>query len=98
MPAMNANVSSGADLRLEQKGTAQEAVALLRTAATALLSAADIWSTNTVVAAKAEAKPEAEVTAQVEMPTQLQMPVVADQTDKASADEAATPGLCEAEI
>lgn len=51
---MNENVSSGAGKGLEQSGAAQEAAALLRTAATALLSAADIWSTNTIVPAKPE--------------------------------------------
>ncbi len=49
---MNKNVPSGADEGLERNGgTQQEAAALLRTAATALLSAAEIWSTNTVVSA-----------------------------------------------
>jgi NTE family protein len=62
MPEMNENVSSGADEGLEQKGTAQEAAGLRRTAATALLSAAEIWSTNTTPAAK----PEANVTAQAQ--------------------------------
>jgi NTE family protein len=52
MPEMNENVSSGADKGLEQSGAAQEAAALLRTAATALLSAAEIWSTSPVVPAK----------------------------------------------
>jgi NTE family protein len=50
MPEMNENVSSGPGDGLERNGEAQEAAALLRTAATALLSAADIWSTNNVVA------------------------------------------------
>jgi NTE family protein len=85
---MNANVSSGADQGLEQKGTAQEAVALLRTAATALLSAAEIWSTNTVVAAK----PVADV------PAQVDAPVATDESDKIAEEEAAAPGPCEAEI
>src|SRR5262249_12401709 len=57
----NENVSSGsADQGPERNGAAQEAAALLRTAATALLSAAEIWSTNTIatpqpVAARTEA-------------------------------------------
>jgi NTE family protein len=53
MPEMNENVSSGADNGLEANGAAKEAAALLRTAATALLSAAEIWSTNPTVAAPA---------------------------------------------
>jgi NTE family protein len=52
MPEMNENVSSGADQGLERDGAAQDAAALLRTAATALLSAAEIWSTSNVVPAK----------------------------------------------
>jgi len=45
---MNENVSSAsADQGLDRNGAAQEAATLLRTAATALLSAAEIWSTNT---------------------------------------------------
>jgi NTE family protein len=51
MPEMNENVSSGADNGLERNGAAKEAAVLLRTAATALLSAAEIWSTNPTVAA-----------------------------------------------
>jgi NTE family protein len=46
-------VSSGADGELNRNGAAEEAAALLRTAATALLSAADIWSTGQVVPASA---------------------------------------------
>jgi len=52
---MNQNVSSGADQGLEGSGAVRETATLLRTAATALLSAADIWSTNDVVTARAEA-------------------------------------------
>src|SRR6185312_14020468 len=55
MPEMNQNVSSGADQGLEGGGAVKETATLLRTAATALLSAADIWSTNEVVTARAEA-------------------------------------------
>ncbi len=52
---MNENVPSGADKGLKQnEGAQQEAAALLRTAATALLSAAEIWSTNTTVVARTE--------------------------------------------
>src|SRR5262249_5854497 len=51
MPEMNENVSSGADNGVEGNGGAKEAAALLRTAATALLSAAEIWSTNPTVTA-----------------------------------------------
>ena len=52
---MNENVPSGADKGLERNdGAQQEAAALLRTAATALLSAAEIWSTNTIAAAQPE--------------------------------------------
>jgi NTE family protein len=47
MPEMNENVPSGADLGLGQDGASKDAAVLLRTAATALLSAAEIWSTNT---------------------------------------------------
>jgi NTE family protein len=55
MPEMNQNVSSGADQALEGGGAVKETATPLRTAATALLSAADIWSTNEVVTARAEA-------------------------------------------
>jgi NTE family protein len=55
MPEMSENVSSGADQGLERNGAGKETAALLRTAATALLSAADIWSTNTVVTPQGEA-------------------------------------------
>ena len=47
---MNENVSSGADEGLDRNDAAKEAAVLLRTAATALLSAAEIWSTNPTVA------------------------------------------------
>jgi NTE family protein len=50
-------VSSGADGELNRNGAAEEAAALLRTAATALLSAADIWSTGQVVPASAALTP-----------------------------------------
>jgi NTE family protein len=55
MPEMNDIASSGADEGLDRNGAAQEAAALLRTAATALLSAADIWSTGAAPAAAAPA-------------------------------------------
>ena len=51
-------VSSGADDGLNRNGAAQETAALLRTAATALLSAADIWSTGSAPAATATKSPE----------------------------------------
>lgn len=61
---MNANVSSGgADQGLVGNGAAQEAAALLRTAATALLSAVDIWTTGQVVAPRAAPAPPAETPA-----------------------------------
>ena len=68
---MNENVpSGGADQGLERKnGAAQEAAALLRTAASALLSAAEIWTTSDVARPSAPEKVEtapAEVTAQPE--------------------------------
>jgi NTE family protein len=55
MPEMNQNVSSGGDQGLEGGGAVKETATPLRTAATALLSAADIWSTNDVVTARDEA-------------------------------------------
>jgi NTE family protein len=48
---MSDMVSSGADAEVNRSGAAEEAAALLRTAATALLSAADIWSTGQVAPA-----------------------------------------------
>ena len=85
---MNENVSSGADRGLEQGGAAQEAAALLRTAATALLSAAEIWSTNNVV-------PETSVTA-------IATPLVAEATKDAEASDVnaqdAAPSLQTEEI
>jgi NTE family protein len=50
---MNQNVSSGAD-QGQGSDAVKETAAPLRSAATALLSAADIWSTNDVVTARAE--------------------------------------------
>ena len=64
---MNENVpSGGADQGLERNGAAQEAAALLRTAATALLSAAEIWTTSEVTRPSAPAVAPAAVTAQSE--------------------------------
>jgi NTE family protein len=48
---------SGAGEALNRDGAAEEAAALLRTAATALLSAADIWSTGQVVPASGASTP-----------------------------------------
>ena len=45
---MNEKVSSGADEGAEGNGAAMEAAALVRTRTTALLSAAEIWSTHNV--------------------------------------------------
>lgn len=70
MPEMNENVSSAADEGLERNGAAKEAAASLRTAATALLSAAEIWSTNPTVAAPSVANAETrKVTAEAAAPT-----------------------------
>jgi NTE family protein len=56
MPEMNENVpSGGADQGLERNGAAKEAAALLRTAASALLSAAEIWTTSDVARPSAPA-------------------------------------------
>jgi NTE family protein len=52
---MNQNASSGPDQGLEGSGMAEETATPLSTAATALLSAADIWSTNDVVTARGDA-------------------------------------------
>jgi len=84
---MNENVSSGADEELEQNGAAHETAALLRSAATALLSAAEIWSTNTTPAAKSEA----DLTAQADTPP------IAEKSDESCGD-AAAPGPRQAEI
>ena len=70
---MNENASSGAD---EGIGAAGEVAAPLRTAATALLSAADIWSTNSA-ASGGEANP-------APAPT---VTMVADQASAKSATE-----------
>jgi NTE family protein len=50
-------VSSGAAEELNRNGAAEEAATLLRTAATALLSAAEIWSTGQVAPASAAPAP-----------------------------------------
>ncbi|HWC90268.1 MAG TPA: patatin-like phospholipase family protein, partial [Pirellulales bacterium] len=73
---MNENVSSGADQGLERNGAGQETAALLRTAATALLSAAEIWSTNTVVATRSEATATKSTvtTARVDTPAVAEVP------------------------
>jgi NTE family protein len=65
MPEMSDTVSSGADKGLGRNSAGEEAAALLRTAATALLSAADIWSTG----------PGAPVAAPPTMPANLPEPV-----------------------
>jgi NTE family protein len=89
MPEMNENVSSGADEGLERSDAAQEAAAFLRTAATALLSAAEIWSTNPTVAAppvtntKSDAKPD-------EPPTIVAAPVVAEMAEAKEPEESTT--------
>src|SRR5512144_2766544 len=75
MPEMNENVSSGgADQGLERNGAATEAAALLRTAASALLSAAEIWTTNDVTRPSAPAVAAAE-TAPAEV-TSLPQPAI----------------------
>src|ERR1700739_1567050 len=86
MPEMNENVSSGADNGLEGNGAAKEAAALLRTAATALLSAAEIWSTNPTVAAPpvTNAKTKAAIT-----------PVAAPAVVERTTTEAAPPTVVE---
>jgi NTE family protein len=82
---MNENVSSGAGMGLEGNGAAQEAAALLRTAATALLSAADIWSTNNVVAQRTEA---AAPTAHVETATAGEVPEASAPEEDIVVDDA----------
>jgi NTE family protein len=57
LPEMNEIVPSGADGGLDRHGAADDAAALLRTAATALLSAAEIWSTGRVAPAPQPAAP-----------------------------------------
>jgi NTE family protein len=97
MPEMNENVSSGAD-GLEGNGGAKEAAALLRTAATALLSAAEIWSTNPTVAAAPVTKAKTEATTPVAAPAVVETttaeaapPTVAE-APEAKAPEQAAPG------
>ena len=68
---MNENVSSGVDEGLERNGAAKEAAVLLRSAATALLSATEIWSTNPTVAAAPE-------TAPTDVAKEVAAPVVAE--------------------
>src|SRR5690348_14026981 len=85
MPEMNENVSSGADEGLEQKGAVQEAAVLLRTAATALLSAAEIWSTNTTPAAKSDA----DVTAQAETAAAIDQAAEKPEAEAKSPEEPA---------
>jgi len=84
---MNENVSSGSDEELEQKGAARETAALLRSAATALLSAAEIWSTNTTPAVKSEA----------DLTAQADTPAIAEKSDE-SCEDATAPGPRQAEI
>jgi NTE family protein len=98
MPEMNENVSSGADNGLEGNGAAKEAAVLLRTAATALLSAAEIWSTSPAVAAPrvTSAKTEAAITpvaapAAVETTTAEPAPPTIVETPQANAQEQAAP-------
>jgi len=65
---MNENVSSGVDEGLERNGAAKEAAVLLRSAATALLSATEIWSTNPTVAAAPETAAPTDVAKEVAAP------------------------------
>jgi NTE family protein len=99
MPEMNENVSSGADNGLEGNGAATEAAALLRTAATALLSAAEIWSTNPTVAAPSvtNVKTDGATTpvaapAVVETTTTEAAPPIVAETPEAKPAEQAAPG------
>ena len=93
---MNENVSSGADNGLERNGAAKEAAVLLRTAATALLSAAEIWSTNPTVAAprviNAKTEPAiAPVAAPVVVETAEAAALAVVETPEANAPEQAAP-------
>src|SRR5215813_8040930 len=89
MPEMNENVSSGADDGLERSGAAQEAAALLRTAATALLSAAEIWSTSPTVAASPVANAKTDTRSDAETPV-VAAPAIAE------VAQAAAPEIVEA--
>ena len=88
---MNEKVSSGADNGLEGNGAAKEAVVLLRTAATALLSAAEIWSTNPTVAAPCvtNAKTESAKTETAIAP--VAAPVVVETAEAAASAVVETP-------
>src|SRR5579859_901941 len=88
MPEMNENVSSGAGEGVEQKGAAREAATLLRTAATALLSAAEIWSTDNVVAPRIEAvAPCAEAKATAETAAAADEPPATREAETKSPEE-----------
>jgi NTE family protein len=91
MPEMNEKVSSGADNGLEGNGTAKEAAVLLRTAATALLSAAEIWSTSPTVATPrvANAKTESAKTEAAIAP--VAAPVVVETAEAAASAAVETP-------
>jgi NTE family protein len=85
MPEMNENVPSGAGEGLERNGAPQATAGLLRTAATALLSAAEIWSTNTTPATKSESP----VTAQPETAAAADQALEKPKTETKSPDEPA---------
>src|SRR5690349_14938382 len=84
MPGMNENVPSGAGQGLKRNGTAEEAVAPIPSAASALLSAAAIWSTSEVVETATETvtvheaepvnKPEAPTVDIQEIKTEIEAP------------------------
>ena len=88
---MNEKVSSGADNGLEGNGAAKEAAVLLRTAATALLSAAEIWSTSPTVATPcvANAKTESAKTEAAIAP--VAAPVVVETAEAAASAAVETP-------
>src|SRR5215471_6756030 len=76
MPVMSENVpSGGADQGPERSnGAAQEAAALLRTAASALLSAADIWTTSNVARANAPVAPADAPAAEIKSQPEAMVP------------------------
>jgi NTE family protein len=98
MPEMNENVSSGAGIGLEENGAAKEAAALLRTAATALLSAAEIWSTNPTVTAPPITNANTDTVTPPVAATPLAAPVVVETTPAIAAPAEAVVEATEARL
>ena len=91
LPEMNENVSSGANDGLARNSTAQPAVASPRSAASALLSATAIWSTQEEPAARTEAPAPAKAPEAAKTPETAKIPEQAEAPAPTEVPEQAAP-------